>query len=142
MQAEPKTSLQLTSIKNIDYRLCDIRTQIPEGQYDNIVWDAAIEHFTELEIDAILSDIKARLKTDGVLSGYTLCEKEGGQKHLTHHEYEFKSKEDLRRFFEPHFSNVKVFETIYPTRHNLYFYASNAVVPFDEHWGGQTNFKR
>ncbi len=125
---------------NVEYRLCDIRNQIPEGNFDNIIWDAAIEHFTEQEIDNILSNIKRRLKKDAVLSGYTIVEKQSGQKHLTHHEYEFKSKEDLRRFFEPHFTNVKVFETIYPYRHNLYFYASNSVIPFDENWGGQTTF--
>jgi SAM-dependent methyltransferase len=126
---------------NIDFRIADIRTQMPEGKFDNIIWDAAIEHFTETEIDAILANIKLRLKPNGVLSGYTLAEKDDGNRHLSHHEYEFNSKEDLRRFFEPHFKTVKVFETIYPQRHNLYFYASNSTVPFDENWDNQTTFR-
>jgi SAM-dependent methyltransferase len=129
------------SAPNIDFRLADIRNQMPEGQYDNIIWDAAIEHFTEEEIDAILTNIKSRLKPNGVLSGYTIVEKEDGNKHLTHHEYEFKSKEDLRRFFEPHFKKVKIFETMYLHRHNLYFYASNSIIPFDENWEHQTTFR-
>jgi SAM-dependent methyltransferase len=124
--------------KNIEFRLSDIRYDMPTGTFDNIIWDAAIEHFTEQEIDIVMRNIKARLATHGVVSGYTIVEKEGG-KHLSHHEYEFKSKEDLKRFFEPHFKHVKVFETIYPNRHNLYFYASDSQIPFNEGWSGMTN---
>lgn len=47
-------------------------------------------------------------------------------------------KEDLLRLLAPHFKNVKVFETIYPTRHNLYFFASEyAALPFDANWTHQ-----
>jgi SAM-dependent methyltransferase len=127
--------------ENIEFRLADIRTQMPEGQFDNIIWDTAIEHFTEDEIDSILSKIKSQLKEHGILSGHTIVERADGVKQLSHHEYEFKSKEDLRRFFEPHFKNVKVFETLYPHRHNLYFFASNSVIPFDANWDNQTDFK-
>lgn len=35
---------------NIDFVLADIRTDMPQGTFDNIVWDAAIEHFTEEEL--------------------------------------------------------------------------------------------
>lgn len=38
------------------------------------------------------------------------------------------------RFLTPHFTNVRVFETIYPDRHNLYFWASDASIPFDADW--------
>jgi len=107
---------------------------VPKGIFENIVWDAAIEHFTEDEIAKLMLDIKSRLTPDGVLSGYTIVEREDGVKHLHQHEYEFRSKEDLLRFLTPHFKHVKVFETIYPSRHNLYFWASDSVVPFDESW--------
>ncbi len=124
--------------KNIEFKLNDIRTEFPIGQFDNIVWDGAIEHFTELEIDAIMKNIKDRLTSSGTVSGYTIVEKPDG-KSLSHHEYEFKSKEDLKRFFEPYFKNIKVFETIYPSRHNLYFFASDEVLPFDDEWENITN---
>ena len=120
--------------KNIEFKLCDIRENMPEGIFDNIVWDAAIQHFTEEEISKIMGSIKYRLKYDGVLTGYTIVERPTGKKSLSHHEREFKSKEDLKSFFEPHFKNVKIFETIYPSRHNLYFYASEGVLPFDKDW--------
>jgi hypothetical protein len=116
---------------NIHFELADIRTQMPEGQFDNIVWDAAIEHFTEAEIDDIMQNIKRRLGSEGILSGYTIVERADGKKMLHHHEYEFKSKEDLARFLTPHFRNVRVFETIYADRHNLYFWASDGAIPFD-----------
>lgn len=119
---------------NVEFKLCDIRNEMPEDVFENVIWDAAIEHFTEKEIDKIMSSIKHRLTPDGVLSGYTIVESPTGEKSLTHHEREFKSKEDLKSFFEPHFKNIKVFETIYPSRHNLYFYASDGILPFDNDW--------
>jgi len=69
-----------------------------------------------------------RLGTAGVLSGYTLTEAADGRKGNSLHEYEFKDKGDLRRFLTPHFKFVRVWETIYPTRHNLYFVASQAPI--------------
>ena len=105
-----------------------------EAEFEKIVWDATIEHFTEHEIDKILADIKWRLAENGVLSDYTIVEKGDGSKHIHQSEYEFKNKEDLYRFFEPHFKHFVVFETIYPSRHNLYFWASDSVFPFQEGW--------
>jgi cyclopropane fatty-acyl-phospholipid synthase-like methyltransferase len=128
---------------NITYVLADIRTSMPDGIFDNIVWDAAIEHFKPEEISNIMISIKKRLKSDGILSGYTIVERESG-KSLEQHEYEFKSMEDLKRFFTPIFKNVIVFETIYPQRHNLYFWASDEAIPFSakwKHWLGCENYK-
>lgn len=116
------------SAPNITYIQRDIRDGLPEGHFDNIVWDAAIEHFTEAEIDKILREIVQRLGPDGILSGYTLTEAADGRKGNSFHEYEFKDKADLSRFFEPHFAFVKVWETIYPSRHNLYFVAAQKPV--------------
>ena len=129
-----KTAKSKNSAQNVDFVLADIRTDMPKGVFDNIVWDCAIEHFTEKEIDDIMKDIQSRLAKDGILSGYTLVEKDDGTKHLHQHEYEFKSKEDLIRVFEPYFTNVTVFETIYPSRHNLFFWASNGILPMSSEW--------
>jgi SAM-dependent methyltransferase len=124
---------------NLTFRVADIRSQMPEGDFNNIVWDAAIEHFTETEIADLMLQIKQRLaKKTGVLSGYTIVERDDGVKHLHQHEYEFHSKEDLERFLKPHFRNVTVFETIFPERHNLYFWASDGVIPFAPGWTRKT----
>ena len=118
---------------SIRYVQADIRTWRPEGWFDNVVWDAAIEHFTEIEIAAIMTMIRTAMAEGAVLSGYTLVES-GHGKALEHHEREFRSKQDLADFLTPHFRNVTVFETIHPTRHNLYFYASDAAIPFHPDW--------
>lgn len=94
----------------------------------------AIEHFTPEEIDNILKDVKSVLaEKKGILSGTTIVERPEG-KSLSQHEYEFKSMEDLKSFFTPYFKNVYIFETIYPYRHNLYFYASDGAIPFEVEW--------
>ena len=113
------------------FKVGDIRSDIPEGPFDNIVWDAAVEHFTESEICSIMERIKSVLDPNGTLSGYTIIEPADGGKHLHQHEYEFHSKEDLSRFLSPHFKHIHIFETIFPSRTNLYFYATDGLLPFD-----------
>lgn len=114
---------------NIFYQLCDIRRDFPGGSFENIVWDAAIEHFTLPEIRSILPRIKAALTPQGILSGYTVVEKTDGKQH-PEHEHEFRCKEDLLSLFRPLFRIAVVFETRFPERHNLYFWASDASLPF------------
>jgi SAM-dependent methyltransferase len=116
---------------NIDFVLGDIRENIPKGPFENIVWDAAIEHFTPEEIQSIMKSIKSALTPSGILSGYTIVESADGGKHLHQHEYEFHDKQDLAKFLTPHFKNVQVISTLYRTRENLYFYASDSLLPFD-----------
>jgi SAM-dependent methyltransferase len=125
------TAKKNCSYSNIRYLLGDIRTDIPDGLYDNVIWDAAIEHFTETEIKALMGTIKSRLAEGGILSGYTIIEPDDGGKHLHQHEYEFHDKSDLVRFLEPWFSNVQVLETVHPQRRNLYFWASDSALPFN-----------
>ena len=120
------------SARNIDYQLCDIRTQIPAGPFDNIIWDAAIEHFTDEEVEGIFFQVKNSLVPGGLLSGYTLLEADDGGMHLHQHEREFTSKADLARLLSPHFKNVHVLQTAMPTRENLYFFASNGPLPFED----------
>lgn len=127
---------------NLNYILGDIRTDIPKEKFNNIIWDAAIEHFTEAEIFTIMKNIKEALVINGTLSGYTIVERDDGKKHIHQHEYEFKSKDDLARFLSPYFKNVQVFETIFPNRHNLYFYASDGNLPFEKDWNLIINQKK
>lgn len=120
--------------ENIEYRHCDIRAVMPTGPFDNVIWDGAIEHFTEAEIAGVLRSAKAQMKPNAILSGYTVVEKGDGEKHLHQHEREFRDKADLASLLTPHFKNVRVFETIHPLRHNLYFWCSDGAVPFDADW--------
>lgn len=129
-----KTARRKNSASNIQFVQADIRTHMPKGNFDTIVWNSAIEHFTEAEIREIMKSIKTRLTPSGIFFGHTISEKSDGIKQLSHHEYEFKNKEDLLRFFTPHFQNVTVFETVYPERHNLYVWASDGSIPFTAGW--------
>ena len=129
-----RTARRKNAAPNVEYLLADIRVAMPAGRFENVVWDAAIEHFTPEETAAILRDIKARLTPDGILSGYTLVARADGKKSLDHHEYEFRDMADLARFLEPHFKHVSVFETLFPDRHNLYFWASDGALPFAAEW--------
>jgi len=118
-------------LDNVEFILGDIRKDIPDGPFENVVWDAAIEHFTETEIAELVARIKTVLSEHGILSGYTVTEAPGDGKHLHQHEYEFHNKEDLARFLRPHFKRVHVYETIFPNRTNLYFYATDGLLPHD-----------
>lgn len=129
-----ETARRKNNALNVLFVLADIRTAMPAGTFDNVIWDAAIEHFTPEEITAILHNLKQRLTKSGILSGYTIVERSDGAKSLSHHEYEFCSKEHLMTLLSPYFNNVTVFETIYPDRHNLYFWASDGAVPFSPEW--------
>lgn len=119
---------------NLEFIIGDIRTDIPNKIFDNIIWDAAIEHFTENEIVNLMKEIKSRLRPEGILSGYTIVEAEHGGKHLHQHEYEFHDKEDLARFLKPYFSNIHIFTTVYASRSNLYFFATDGTLPFEQDW--------
>lgn len=127
---------------NIEYNLGDIRTDIPEGFYDNILWDAGISHFTSVETHTIMRTINSRLGDTGILSGYTIAGRNDGTKSLSYHEHEYSSKMELLEFLKPFFKNVKIFETNYPERKNFYFFASNAILPFDEQWPNQVNMSK
>lgn len=107
----------------------DIRKEPFTGIYDNIIWDGAIEHFTLDEMDHILRKAHKQLKPQGILSGYTIIGNEHGPSH-DDHEYEFKSKLELKKLLEKHFKHVLVFDTKYPDRHNLYFFGSDIALSF------------
>ena len=122
------------SSPKITFMLKDIRTDFPDGTFDNVFWDAAIEHFTAAEITSLIPRVKSSLNPGGILSGFTIVKKADNGKSLSHHEYEFEDKEDLMRFLTPCFKNVKVFELPYPEAHCLYFWASDGPVPFSPEW--------
>lgn len=127
-----KTARLFHHSNNIEFLQGDIRFDIPKGPFDNVIWDAAIEHFTEEEIGQLMDRIKSVLTPAGILSGYTIKEPEHNGKHLHQHEYEFHNEEDLGRFLSPHFKNVQILTTRFPERTNYYFYASDANLPLAE----------
>ena len=137
------TAIRENSAENIEYILCDIRYDMPTGKFDNIIMDGIVgRYFTKGEMQNILKNIKARLSDSGIFSGYIVAEKQSDQKFLEYNKCEFKSKEDVIEILKPYFNNIIVFETIYPERHNLYFWASDGVIPFKEGWENMISFSR
>jgi SAM-dependent methyltransferase len=122
---------------NIKYELCDIRSSLPAGPFDAVIFDAAIEHFTAPEIDKIMAKMKSVGKDKFLLAGYTVAESADHPEHPDH-ETHFRGLEDLGLLLRRYFQNVRTFERIHPTlqppRHNLFFYASDGPIPFDAEW--------
>jgi len=114
------------AVDNIEFFAGDIRRDMPNEQFDNIVWDASLEYFTADEIDTLMTEVKARLRPTGILSGQVIIQDVQSEEHS----HIFRSTEDLPRFFRPHFQHVRLIETRYPARHNVYFYASDTTLPF------------
>lgn len=125
-----KSAQSKYSRDNIEFRVIDIIKNMPDGIYDNIVWDSALEYFEAKEISALMMKISQHLDPNGVLSGHVILQEKfnAGQK------FAFQSKSDLLNFMNPCFKHIKTFESIHEGRRNLYFYAGMNALPFDETW--------
>jgi SAM-dependent methyltransferase len=62
---------------NVRYLQGDIRGELPAGPFDNVIWDAALTHFSDDEVQSILRNVRAVLRPGGVLSGQTDYETAG-----------------------------------------------------------------
>jgi cyclopropane fatty-acyl-phospholipid synthase-like methyltransferase len=128
------TAKRKNRAENIEFVVADIRSDMPAGEFDNIVWDFAFpltRYFSPDEIRHILAQIKNRLAPrDGVLSGYTEAETAPAPPGA----YDFRSIQDVQEFLRPYFRNVTVFETRHPGRRNFYFWASDGLIPFHSEW--------
>jgi len=107
---------------NIRYERHDITVSLPGGPFDNVVWDAALPHFTAEETDTVLRAIRGVLRPGGVLSGYTDVEPEGT---YAYNMTPVRSGADLRARLAPHFSQVVVLHSTQPDRENLFFFAGD-----------------
>jgi len=132
-----ETAARLHPARNIRYEWHDIRHSLPDGPFDAVIWDGAIEHFTEAEIESIMGRLGERMVNNAPLLGYTVAETTEAPEHPDH-ETHFEGIADLGALLKRFFTNVRVFERIHPTltpkRHNLFFYASDGILPFDSDW--------
>jgi SAM-dependent methyltransferase len=122
---------------NIEYRQGDIRTDLPEGPFDNVTLNAALEYFTPQEADMLMRNIKARLVPGGIVSGNSIIAQRTGVAHLDQKQ-QFFSREELAAFLKQHFPQVAILTTRFRgsemDRTNLYFFASDSVIPFGPTW--------
>jgi hypothetical protein len=95
-------------------------------KFDVVLFNAAIEHFTEQDLEKIFIYIKSNINTESVVFGYTLVEK-NNEDSFDHHLQFFSNLDDLNSKINKFFINVKCFESIDADRHNLYFIASDKI---------------
>jgi SAM-dependent methyltransferase len=114
---------------NVEYRVCNIVNGIPEGPFDNVIWDSAIHHFTARQVTSILGSVHRCLVPGGVLSGYTEIAPNEEYAYARMH---FTDPEQLAELLAGAFEHVAVLETPDALRRNLYFFASDApeALPF------------
>lgn len=131
-----KIACRKNNAPNIEYKIVDVRTSLPDGDFDNVVCDMALNHFTNQEVNELFLSIKQRLsKNGGIFSGSTFSFNSGNMIGTpTKNDYELRNLADLKLLLESYFGNVIVFETNYPTLHNLYFWASDSEIPFSDEW--------
>jgi SAM-dependent methyltransferase len=119
---------------NLEFRCADILTAMPEGEFDNVSWDAGIDYFNVPETETILAGIKQRLTFRGILSGGAPKLPKGHSAHIDQ-KNEFTSAQELGALLRRFFSNVAVLElagSSQPSgRAAFYFYASDGSVPLD-----------
>jgi phospholipid N-methyltransferase len=116
---------------NVSYELRDIRESLPDGPFDNVVWDSALHHFTPQETGKILALVKERMAPAAVLSGYTEVE----DIEYAYRKVDFRDKSDVAELLGRAFKHVMVMETPDPERTNLYFFASDSRerLPLDQY---------
>jgi cyclopropane fatty-acyl-phospholipid synthase-like methyltransferase len=121
---------RFNSAPNVSYQSWDITRDLPQGPFDNVVWDTAIHHFTRAEALAILGHVAEVLAPDGALSGHTVIEPGSTYPYARQ---AFADAHDLAALLGDVFPYVLVHTTTEAGRMNLYFFASHdrRSLPFD-----------
>jgi SAM-dependent methyltransferase len=112
----------------ISYSVLDVLAeQFPGNRYDVIVWDGALEYFSEPELHSVLGRcVDAMQQPAAVLCGYAIMADRANRPEGRHpaQKHWFGSAQELKQLLLKFFPHVGVIETEYPARHNLYFRAA------------------
>jgi 2-polyprenyl-3-methyl-5-hydroxy-6-metoxy-1,4-benzoquinol methylase len=126
---EPSAIAEAQAVNNspkINYQILDAVNQpFPGDQYDVIVWDGALGHFSADTTHRMLEKIQKHLKADGVFVGSESLGIEGSD-HLQY----FNSLDDLQKIFEPYFRHVELRAVAYKIgdgflRHEAFWRCAN-----------------
>jgi ubiquinone/menaquinone biosynthesis C-methylase UbiE len=118
------------AVDNVRYEQCDITRALPDGPFDNVVWDTAIHHFTRDDATAILRRVASVLTPEGALSGHTVIEPGS---HYVYQLQSFHDATDLAELLANVFPHVCVRTTTDALRTDLFFFAglTPGALPFD-----------
>jgi hypothetical protein len=90
-------------------------------KFDIVLFNAAIEHFKQDQLDYIFLSLKEVMKAKSFMSCYTIVEEENKQKYLPdHHESFFSSKEHLQSVVSKYFKYTKSYQSLFNRRYNIY----------------------
>jgi SAM-dependent methyltransferase len=106
--------------ENLSFQRGDIRSELPEGPFDNAIWDNGINYLTRREAISTLRGIRERLAPGGLLSGVTDREPERSTAELN----VFADAADLAGCLHEAFPHVCVLEFSAGSRHIFQFYAA------------------
>ena len=103
-----------------------LRNKKLDIKFDIILFNAAIEHFKEEQLDFIFTSFKEVMKEKSFVSTYTIVEDENHQKYLPdHHEMFFSSKKHLENVVSKYFKFTKSHHSLVNDRCNIYCIASD-----------------
>ncbi len=129
-----ETAQRFHQAKNIRYEVMDFRQALPPGPFDVIFWTPTIHAgYSIAAVDLLMTRLRSIMATNARVVGFTAVESQGPGEDVLWHDLD-----SLGARLKRYFANVRVFErehfTIEPPRHNLYFYASDGPLPFDDDW--------
>jgi SAM-dependent methyltransferase len=88
---------------NISYRVLDaVNEPFPSSEYDVVIWDGALGHFSAETTDRMLVKIRDCLSPDGVFAGSETLGRHEGHDHLQF----FETLDDLGAILARHFPHV------------------------------------
>ncbi|MAH81921.1 MAG: hypothetical protein CMC21_01545 [Flavobacteriaceae bacterium] len=108
------------SSKKINLILNDFLTYNFKKKYNVIIADAVIQYFDKKTIDSFIEKSVKCLKADGIFTGMTVKRRKDNKK-ISHHKYEFKSKQELYSYLKKFFKTVEIIEPKFLDRSELYF---------------------
>jgi SAM-dependent methyltransferase len=128
-----ETARRMHQTKNIRYEVMDFRQTLPDGPFDAVVWTPTVVAYTADEVHSLMGRLHDVLSKDARLCGFTCVET-----HRRAPEVLWYDMGSLAARLKRYFKNVCVFERVHPTvqppRHELFFFASDGVLPFDAEW--------
>ena len=115
--------IEKSSLKNF------LETKNINLKFDIILFNAAIEHFKEEQLDFIFKSVKEVMSDKSFISTYTIVEDENENKYLPdHHEMFFESKEQLEKILSKYFKYTKTHKSLFNNRHNIYCIGSDSEI--------------
>jgi SAM-dependent methyltransferase len=128
-----ETARRFHQATNIRYEVMDFTKTLPDGPFDLVAWSPTIAAYTVQDVHELMTRLREIMSKDALLYGWTAVETDRSGPEILW--YDMKS---LAKRLQAYFNNVRAFErvhtTVQPPRHELYFYASDGLLPFDSGW--------